>query len=293
MRHRHFAPIVALCGVLLGGSIGFSQPAPARAPVSNVTAKDLTREQMERFLLTARVINERSIGVGITKTRRLTLTDGHYTHDAHVQDIDVYKAEYRTRDGVEKNFKDSYKFNIAAYRLDKLMDLGMVPVCVYREIDGKPAALDWWVDDVQFDEAGRRDKKIEPPDPNYWTRQLNEVRDFDALIYNVDRNQGNLLIDKNWRLWAIDHSRSFRDISELRDPKVLRRVSKHMMDAMRKLKQRELEDNLMPYVTREDIQTLLARRDLMVTFFENQISEKGADAVLTDMPRKTPEVTIP
>jgi hypothetical protein len=259
----------------------------------HVTAKQLTRDQMEHFLLTARIISEKPIGIGITHTMRMTLTDGKIYHDAHVQTIDVYKAEYRTKEGVEKNFTDSYKYNIAAYRLDKMMDMGMVPVCVYRVVDDKPAAADWWVDDVMFDEAGRRDKNVDPPDLNYWGRQMNDVRDFDQLIYNVDRNQGNLLIDREWKVWAIDHSRSFRLLPTLRDPQVLRRISNKLLQGMKGLNEQNLEANLLPYVSKDAIHALLARRDLLVNFFENQITQKGPEVVLTDLPRRTERVTIP
>ena len=281
------------CAALLSGSLMIAQQAVAPLPKNNVTAEKLTREQMEDFLLHARVVGERPAPKGITHTRRLVLTDGKYVHDAHVQDIDIFKAEYRTKEGVEKNFRDSYKFNIAAYRLDKMMELNIVPVCVPREIDGKPAAVDWWVDNVQFDEEARRDKQVEPPDPNSWTRQLNIIRDFDQLIYNEDRNQGNLLIDKDWRLWAIDHSRSFRTNPNIRDPKVLRRISNKMLAALRNLNEPALDDALLPYITKEDVQALLMRRDALLKFFANEINTKGEDAVLVDMPRKTPNVTVP
>ena len=294
MRLLRLTTLLASCSLVafFGPAVFSQQPAPAPQK-SNVKAHDLTREQMEQFLATAKIVGERPAPKGITKTRRLVLTDGKYTHDAHVQDIDVYKAEYRTKEGIEKNFRDSYKFNIAAYRLDKIMDMNMVPVCVPREVNGKPAAVDWWVDDVQFDEEGRRDKEIEPPDPNTWTRQLNVIRDFDQLIYNEDRNQGNLLIDKSWRLWAIDHSRAFRSNPTLRDPKVLRRVTTKMLNAMKALNEPVLSANLLPYITKEDIDGLLARRDILVKFFENEINTKGPDSVLLDIPRSTPQVTIP
>lgn len=248
---------------------------------------------MEHFLLTARIISEKPIGTGITHPLRVTLTDGQFYHDAHVQTIDVYKAEYRTKEGVEKNFTDSYKYNIAAYRLDKMMDMGMVPVCVYRVVDDKPAAADWWVDDVMFDEAGRRDKNMDPPDLNYWGRQMNDVRDFDQLIYNEDRNQGNLLIDRDWKVWAIDESRSFRLLPTLRDPQVLRRISNKLLQGMKSLNEQNLEANLLPYLSKDAIHALLARRNLLVTFFETQITQKGPDVVLTDLPRRTERVTIP
>ncbi len=283
----------AVCLALGLGPYALSQQAVTPAPKSNITAQQLTREQMENFLLTARIVSERPAGKGITNSRRVTLSNGQYTHDAHVQDVDIYKAEYRTKEGIEKNFRDSYKFNIAAYRLAKIMDLDIVPVCVPREVDGKPAAVDWWVDHVQFDEEGRRAHDAEPPDENDWVRQLNIIRDFDQLIYNNDRNQGNLLIDKDWKLWAIDHSRSFLDKPVLRDPSVLRRISTKMLDAMRSLSQQQLEDSLLPYVTKEDIQDLLVRRDLLLKFFESEISNKGQESVLLDIPVKTPRVTIP
>ncbi len=286
----------ALALIVLPPVLAQTAPAPAQSASAykqNVNASQATREQMERFLLNARIVGVRPAGKGVTNTTRLTLTDGSWIHDAHLQDIDVYKAEYRTKEGIEKNFRDSYKFNIAAYRLDKIMELGIVPVCVPRQVNGKPVALDWWVDNVQFDEEGRRDKNIEPPDPELWTRQLNTVRDFDQLIYNEDRNQGNLLIDTGWKLWAIDHSRSFRPTAAIRDPKVLRRISGKMLAAMRALNVQVLRDNLLPYITEDDIQALIARRNLLVKFFENEITSKGEDAVLTDMPRKTQVVTIP
>lgn len=259
----------------------------------HVTAKELTRDQMEQFLLTARIVARRPIQTGITHTLRITLTDGKIYHDAHVQMIDVYKPEYRTKDGVEKNFSDSYKYNIGAYRIDKMMNTEMIPVCVYRVVDGAPAAVDWWVDNVAFDEAGRRDKDIEPPDLNSWGRQMNDIRDFDQLIYNVDRNQGNVLIDKEWRVWAIDHSRSFRLTPTLRDPSVLRRISNKLLQGMKTLTEENLQANLTPYITNEAIHAVILRRDLLVSFFENQITQKGPDVVLTDMPRHTERVTIP
>ena len=46
--------------------------------------------------------------------------------------------------GTETNFKDSYLFNVAGYRLAHLLGLN-VPVSVHRKVDGKDAAVTWWV----------------------------------------------------------------------------------------------------------------------------------------------------
>ena len=181
MRRPWLPSVFALTVLLvLLGPLVFSQQPVAAVPRRNITSRDLTRAQMEQFLTNARIVGERPAPKGITHTRRLVLTDGKWTHDAHVQDIDVYKAEVRTKDGIEKNFRDSYKFNIAAYRVDKMMDLGIVPACVPREVDGKPAAVDWWVDDVQSTKRRRR-AAGRAPDGNDWSRQLNIIRDSTSL----------------------------------------------------------------------------------------------------------------
>jgi hypothetical protein len=268
------------------------QPLISQAARARLITPDVSG-QREQFLVNAKIVARKAIGEGITHTTRITLTDGKLTHDAHVQTIDIYKAEYRTKEFVEKNFRDSYKYNIAAYRVAKMLNLDMMPPCVYREIDGQPASVCWWVDNVQFDELGRREKKVEPADGEDWTRQLNLVRVFDQLIDNTDRNQGNLLIDKDWKLWMIDHSRAFRVTTVLRRPEILKRVSTQMLEAMRGMTLAQCMAELRPYLTEDEIRTMMVRRDLLLKFFADAVSEKGADAVFTDLPRKTPNVTIP
>lgn len=256
-------------------------------------APDLTQAQQEQFLRTAQIVEARSTAEGITGTKRLTLTDGVLTHDAHLQQIDVYKPIYRAKNYVEKNFRDSYKYNIAAYRVAKMLHMKNTPVCVYRVVYGKPSSVCWWIDNLQFDEKTRRDKGIEPPDPNRWTTQLNDIRDFDQLIDNVDRTQENLLIDKDWTLWMIDHSRSFRLTYQLRKPENLRRISQSMLTGMKALSELRVAAAIEPYLTKAEVHAMMVRRDLLVDFFKKQITEKGEDAVYTDIPRKTPIVTIP
>lgn len=294
MRRKRFPFVLTL--VVAGLACASAQQVtPVRETIASSvpTASQLTREQMENFLRTAQIVSERPAGKGVTNSIRATLSDGHWLHDAHIQNVDVYKPIYRTRDGLERNFRDSYKFNIAAYLVDRMMDIGMVPVCVYREVDGKPAAVSWWVDNVMFDEEGRRAAHAEPPDLNEWARQMNLIRDFDALILNEDRNQGNVLIDKSWKVWAIDHTRAFRDDLTPRSPENLHRTSEKFMSAMKALTEQQLQTTLSPWVTAEDIRTMLARRDWLVNFFEHKANTDGKESVFFDIPIATPRVTIP
>jgi hypothetical protein len=283
---------------LLGGVFLFCVASLAQTAALSVSPKlerpEIPRAEQEHFLLTARIVTGRMITEGTTKTARVTMSDGVKTHDAHVQTIDLHLATFKMPDGtIEKDFTDSYKYNIAAYRVDKMLDLNMSPTCVYREYNGKPAAFCWWLDDVMFDELARREKKMEPPDGEKWVRELNDVRVFDQLIDNEDRNQGNLLYDHNWNVWMIDHSRSFRTTTQLRKPDVLRRVSLKMMNGMRNLNLEQCNAQLKKFLTDDQIRCLLVRRDLLLKFFADEIKDKGAEAIYTDLPRSTPRVTIP
>ncbi len=47
--------------------------------------------------------------------------------------------------GTELNFRDSYKYNIAAYRLGRLLGLDMIPPSVERKVGGTYTAVIWWI----------------------------------------------------------------------------------------------------------------------------------------------------
>jgi hypothetical protein len=252
---------------------------------SNAGIPKLTDAEQEEFLAKAKIFKTRAASKGITGTQRATLTDGKITHDAHIQCIDESKYEFKTDRGTELNFRDSYKFNIAAYRLDRLLGLGNVPVTVERKVAGKPCAVDWWVDEVMMDEAKRKQKKFESPDAEAWNQSMYVVRIFDQLIYNVDRNLQNLLILKNWDIVMIDHSRSFRLQHTLPNDKNLVMCDRTLLASLRALDKEQAQQRLTPYLTKGEVEALLARRDLIVKFFEGKIKEKGEAAVLYDLPK--------
>jgi hypothetical protein len=228
----------------------------------------LSAEQMEKFLLTARITRIQNLGQGVTNSRRATLSDGQITHDVHVQVIDESRPLFDGGRVVEVGFKDSYRYNIAGYRLALLLDMDNVPMSVERVVDGKTAAVTWWIDDVLMDEGARVKQQVSDPDPQRQQRNLHLMRVFDELIYNTDRNQGNLIWAKDWKMWLIDHTRAFRLARELRNSSDLSRVDRELLQAMGRS------------LNREEIQSVLARRDLLVKFFDTRIAERGEAAVL-------------
>ncbi len=245
-----------------------------------------SRAEMEQFLLNAEVLQRKGIGQGVTNSEKALLSDGKVQHEAHIQSIDVQNNTFTSARGTELNFKDSYKFNIAAYRLDKIMDLNMIPVSVVRKVGGKTSAVTWWVDDKMFDDVDRKKQGIDPPDQDGWNQQMYVVRVFDQLIYNTDRNLGNLVIDKQWRMWMIDHTRAFRLQTKLLNEKNLVMCDRKLLASMRKLDEDTLEEQLQPFLTKGEIKAMLTRRDLIVKYFEDAVKQKGEGAVLYDMQAK-------
>jgi hypothetical protein len=254
----------------------------------------LSDAELELFLKTAKVVDRKVLATGTTRSLRVTLSDGKLTHDAHYQALDVFKPVFKGAEGtVEKNFRDSYKFNIAAYRLSKLIGITNIPMSVERDIDGKFGSMTWWVDNIRMTEAERRDKRIKPPATQDWSSQLHIVRVFDQLIHNTDRNQGNLLITPEWKVWMIDHTRAFRVNPTPMKLESLTRCDYQMLEGMKKLTHAVLQQELGVYLRPEEISGLLARRDAIVKYFEGEIRQKGEDSVLIGMPRKTPHVSLP
>ncbi len=257
-------PFPILCaGWLLSAGLQAQAPLPPAAPVALVT--DAEREA---FLARARVVGTRGVNKGVTSTIRATLSDGVTTHDASIQTIDEYRTVYQTPRGTEMNFRDSWRFNVAAYRVDRLLDLRMIPVAVERRHAGKTGSFTWWVDDVLMDEHERYRKKLAAPDSTDWNEQMSIARLFDQLIANVDRNLGNLLIDRAWRIWLIDHSRSFRLAPTLRSPKNLSRVDRSLLQRLRTLDRASVATAVGDYLTGSEIDALLERRDLIVAHFD-------------------------
>ena len=266
----------------VSGCIGsfLARPAQALPPQAEATAAQLSDEEMEQFLLNAEILDEKRTTTGTTGTRRAKLSDGRITHDAHIQDIDIYKPLYNTGNRVEADFRDSYKFNIAAYRVDRLIRLGMVPVSVEREVGRKKASVTWWVDNVQMMEKDRYQKKIEPPNRADWNDQMRNARVFNELVYNTDPNLGNVLITKDWQVRLVDFSRAFRATKDIRTPKNLTRVDRRVYDGLKSLEAPALQAKLGPVLRDNEIEAVLARRDKIITLFDRAIAKKGEADVI-------------
>ena len=258
-----------------------SPPTPAAA-VEKKAAPALSDAEIEQFLLHAKIIGKtHGTKKGVTGSLQATLSDGKLTHDAHIQEIDEHQQQFNgARGGVEFDFRDSWTFNVAAYRIDRLIGMNIVPVSVERNHGYNAAAFTWWLDDVMMDEEERlarkkanekepkKAKDAEPPDTELWNQQMQVVRVFDQLIANIDRNLGNLLITKDWRVWPIDHTRAFRTNKELKGADNVTRCDRAVFERMKTLDKDTLTRATGKYLTTYQIGALLARRDAIVKRLE-------------------------
>ena len=271
--------------------IAWSMPIPATAQDTAASPPvTLTPAQMEEFLLHAEIVRTRGADSGGTRAPIATLSDDVLTHDAQIQTIDQSKPLFQPPTGPpEINFKDSYRYNVAAYRLAVLLELDNVPMSVERVVRGKRAAVTWWIDDVMMNEEARLKTKERGPDPQRTAMQSYVRLVFDELIANRDRNMGNLLWTTDWKMWMIDHTRAFRLWKELQRPAVLIRIERSLFENLR-----TLTSDAMAYetvaeavgnsLTRSEIQALLERCAAIVELFEAKIAERGEPAILYMLP---------
>lgn len=251
------------------------------APLLLASDNALTKDQMKEFLLKAKIIKSSQSKKGITNPWHLVLSDGAVTHDGSFQSIDEHKSSMQFGNGqVEYNFVDSYKYNIAAYRLAELLGLDdMVPVYVERKWNGQAGSLSWWLP-VKMDEGERLKNKIAVPDREAWNKQMYRIRVFDSLVYDTDANLTNVLIDEDWKIWRVDFSRAFRLSENIKDPKDLVQCERQLFDKLKALDSGALMQKTKDYLTKTEAQAVIARRDKIVTYFNKLIREKGESAVL-------------
>ena len=206
-------------------------PVSADGRLAGGVAVPLSPEAMEAFLLEADLSNYRNINIGATGSQRATASDGGLTHDVHIQNVD----QLRRVTAGEINFRDSYRYSVAAYRVAALLGLDNVPMSVRRTVRGLPTAVTWWIDDVAMNEGERIARRTLGPDPFATAQQFPTMYVFDELIGNVDRDQGAALWTSDWKLWLIDHARAFRLDVELSRPGLLNRVPADLLERLRSL----------------------------------------------------------
>ncbi len=235
------------------------------------------------FLEQAEVTSARAFGAGTTGLQRAVLELGAVSARAAVHYVDESSRNQRMFGRRFRFYHDSYKSQCAAYELARLFRLENVPPTVCRMIRGRPASVQLWVEGA-MSEADRLEQAIEPPVARIWIRQMQAMRLFDTLIFNDDRNTGNLLFDAEWRLWMIDHTRGFQEHTDLRDADEFYSCSRESWELLQTLTDAEMRRAVQAYLNSVQVETLLSRRGDLVVYLQRLIDERGEAAVLRDVP---------
>jgi hypothetical protein len=238
------------------GSPGDQSPVAASASAKIWEGR---AAEFEEYLRTAQIERFDTVPIGVTHPKRAFLKPGGLVASV------AWKV---LPPGRPAGYWESYKSEIAAYELDKLLDLRMVPVAVEKRWKGETAAAILWLAPIHpWKEMEAR------PKPAKWVRQVARMKMFDNFICNRDRNAGNLMVDDDWNLFLIDHSRAFvgdRDLAVK-----MEHIDRELWDRMLALDEPALTGAIGKWVERGSVRAMLARRDKMKIAIDKLVAAGG------------------
>jgi hypothetical protein len=242
------------------------------------------REKWENFLKTAEIVDQEQMGgrLAVTEPWKLTLEKDGVKKFALWKDVQ----------GRQKGYIEGWKWEIAAYLLDKYFNLNMIAPTVERRFRGDRGSCQLWVE-YEMSYRDKIDNKVDLPSYKVFpfNRAVYIQRAFDNLIANEDRHMGNILFTKDWRMILIDHSRSFRtskkftkkliNSSESRGrPKIMRQLPRDIIEKIKALDYELVKDIVGEYLDDDEIEAMLIRRDLILEEIKKLIEKHGKDDVL-------------
>ncbi len=286
---RHPVEMLIAAGLALAGILAAqehaSAPAAATAAAMRWTDPDgkplpfHSEEELLEFLRTADVKSEKHLSGGVTFPTKMLLEKDGIRADAVFRDVNEEQPPAFGGGKANLFFRDSYIYEPAAYELSRLLGLDNVPPATLRKLHNKNGSVQIWVENAMT-EKKRLDDKVKPPDEKRWNKQLQMINVFDALVYNTDRNRGNILITPDWKLWMIDHTRAFRRNPDLQNAGSLNQCERGMYEKLKGLDEAAVRERLKPYLSPYELDALLKRRKLIVERLDKLIAERGEENVL-------------
>jgi len=248
----------------------------AVAAIAQETAATYQGEAAEQFLQLARVRGMKDVGDGITRPQKATLELDGVRRFAIFKTIDALRPGIVPAElgGNAPDFQDSWRFEIAAYIVDRIIGLEMVPATVARTINRNDGSLQWWVESMMT-EANRLQQNVTPKDARAWDDNVLKMWLFDQLIANTDRILSNILVTKEFDLRLVDHGRAFRPRPDLRDPAQLTRFSRSLLAGLARLEFAEVKTRIGQYLSDAQITTMLQRRDAIVALARARVASSG------------------
>jgi len=182
-------------------------PPEGRARAVGPRPAGIPDDALESWLEQAEVVAVEELDAGVTEPQRVTLRKDGLELRAVFKRLSTDFGTVDRRQALD--VADRFEYEIAAYRLDRLLGLDMIPVTVPRTIDGRRGILQFWIDG-SINLRTMLEKKLQPDGWCDAEPQYNLMNVFDVLIHNTDRTQENALFTRDWTLVLIDHSLAFR-----------------------------------------------------------------------------------
>jgi hypothetical protein len=235
------------------------------------------------FLRTATVVSESKVGEGITGSHLLVLERGGIRMRA------IYRTFREKRQtvlpsGRKIEVRDEYRFEPAAYELSRLLGLENVPPVVLRTIGDRPGSLQIWIEN-SVTEKTRLRSRIRVPNEARTLLEVQVMTIFDNLIYNSDRHGGNILYDRYWNLWMIDHTRAFHASDELLNAAGIHGCEANLWRNLKSLNRDQVRERLSKYLESDEMDALFNRLDSLVEQIQQELDEEGSERVLFVIPR--------
>ncbi|MBN2265523.1 MAG: hypothetical protein JW775_06890, partial [Candidatus Aminicenantes bacterium] len=219
---------------------------------------------------------------GVTEPWRLTLRQGKV----------VRRAIWKDAMGVRGGYLEGWRYEIAAYIMDKLLGVGMVPPTVEKARAGRPGSCQLWIDGTALlRDLNRKAAKRDALGSEAWKDAGYIAQFFDNLIGNEDRHTGNVLVTRDFRTILIDHSRTFRvgqsfvegiPFSDKNVPpdELMRRLPRGLVDRTAALSEPAVRKALEGLLSDTEIGAVMARRDLLLLEVRKIIDRFGEANVL-------------
>ncbi|CAM2065889.1 hypothetical protein SCOR_10955 [Sulfidibacter corallicola] len=240
-----------------------------------------SEEALLAYLKKAQVTGEKVLSGGITKPLRLDLQREGTNLRGIFRHVHSTKNRLKLKGELHRFYQDSFRLEVAAYEVSRLLEVGHVPPAVIRGYRGRDGSLQLWVEHSITEQKRLKD---DIPFPEFFDREKHEqhMRAFDILIYNFDRHEGNYLYDAQWYVWYIDHSRSFKVDSGTPGLAELQRVERKFWQALSTTSKKALTQALRSHLNPMQLATFHKRRERMIEHVEGLIERHGEEAVLFD-----------
>jgi len=226
----------------------------------------------EQALREGKIVSSREVGQGISGAIRIGLRFGTTDVPAVFKRAETEVPGYAFHGEKAPMYRDNWKHEVAAYELDQLLGLRLVPATVERKINGKRGSLQAWADRP----LTRFGQGPSPVDPGLAETYLHAQRFFDYLIFNTDRHTRNVVLGSDWRPVAIDQSITFHPLKRPYRP--LYRFPRGPVEALERLDPRVLRERLGRYLEKDEIEGLLERRTRVLALVRAARAEGRKDA---------------